>query len=121
MSDQTASANAAPPASVPPNLAPARTAKGGAAVSFEELLASGTREEKQRALFLLLRDLLGPRAERELGVFDPEGFLFACIMPPGRREALRLLEDPERARRLDDSSQETIPLREVLQQLGAMK
>ncbi len=68
---------------------------------------------------MLLRSLLGEKVERELGVFDPDGFLYACIMSPGRREALRLLEDPERARRLDDDTQETVPLREVLEQLGA--
>ena len=89
------------------------------AMPFAQLLASGTEDQRRHAIFLLLRSLLGNRADREAGVYDREGFLYAYIMPVGQRERLRFLEDPGLLERLEKAAreEERFPMREVMEEL----
>lgn len=92
-----------------------------AAMTFRQLLDSAAPEVKEQAVYLLLRSLLGGRVEREAEICDLDGFVYVSLLPPGRREALRMLEDPAYAARLQQAlaDRDVTPLREVLKQLQA--
>lgn len=51
-------------------------------------------EKRWHAAHEILRILLGDSPTEEYGVYSPEGVLYICLMSPGKRELLRMLEDP---------------------------
>lgn len=86
---------------------------------FRTSLSQATAEQKQLALYWLLRDLCGPRMEQEHEVYDRDEFLYACVISPGQREVFRLLENPARAEELRQAALEPMtPISEIHRELG---
>lgn len=86
--------------------------------AFKANLANCTTEQKRLALYWLLHDMLGDQPDREVGVFDPDEFLYIWLVPGGIREALRYLEHPELLEELERASKEPgIPLEEARRQI----
>ena len=86
---------------------------------FRSSLNHATAEQKQLALYWLLRDCCGSRIEQEYEVYDPDEFQFACVISPGQREAFRLLENPARAEKLRQAALEPMtPISEIHRELG---
>ena len=118
--DTAITPNAAAPGETPPaSLAAAQSVEN---LSVRQLLDAGSPEQKRRAVYLLLHDLLGDGFNGEAAIDDPEGFLYACILGPGRREWLRLHEDPKRVEELLRSAREdeVLSFDEVLNELRAL-
>ena len=86
---------------------------------FRAWLARATPEQKDAAIYWLLRERFDPRANQQLDVYDDDEFLFACVISPGQREAFRYLEHPEILKELEQASrEEMIPISEVHRELG---
>ena len=91
----------------------------GDADTFKTYLATLSAAQKRSAVYSLLHDLLGDRPEQECGVYDPVGFLYLCLVPPGQREYFRMLEHPERDEQLRKAAAEpTSTLDEILERMG---
>ena len=85
--------------------------------SFAHLSVS----EKRVAVYLLLHSLLGDRPEHEDGIYDPEGFAYMCLVPPGKRAYFRTLEDPGWLERLQKAStEESFPIEQIRKELGML-
>jgi hypothetical protein len=92
---------------------------GWDAKACKAFFAALTPAEKQLAVYWLLKDLVGDRPDRESGIYDPEGFLYLWLVPPGLREYFRLLEHPELEEHLQRVSTEpAVPLQQFREELG---
>ena len=86
---------------------------------FQAWLTRATPEQKDAAIYWLLRERFDPRANQQLDVYDDDEFLFACVISPGQREAFRYLEHPEILEEIEQARLEPgVPLRDVLKDLG---
>jgi hypothetical protein len=89
---------------------------------FLHQLLSLEPDEKRLVLYKLLCDLLGKRPTREVGIYDPTGWIYGYFLPPEVRFELQLLEDPEFAKEMDRRSRATgsqVPLNDFLKSLKA--
>ena len=85
-------------------------------------LAKLTGKQKRLALYWLLHDLLGDRPQQESGVFDPDDFLYMCLVPPGKREYFRFLEHPELKAQLEEAEKGPfVSLDQLREELGVSK
>ena len=82
-------------------------------------LAKLTAKQKRLVLYWLLHDLLGDRPQQESGVFDPDEFLYMCLVPPGKREYFRFLEHPGLEGQLDEADKgPSFSLEQIREELG---
>jgi len=83
-----------------------------------------TRKQKRLLLYKLFCDLLGKDPKEEVGIYDPQGLIYGYFLPPGLREELHLLEDPQYAAELERrsrSARPTIPFADIVKRLKSAR
>ena len=90
--------------------------------AFQANCAALSSEEKRRAIYWLLHDLMGARPTQESDVCDTDGFVYLHLVPPGLREQLRSLQYPEREEQLQTASMEPMfSLQQIRHELGVIE
>jgi hypothetical protein len=94
-------------------------ATDSAATQCRELMQSLSSEEKRQLLCTIIKELYGPRMDKEALIWDEDKTLYAYLLPPGERFRLHLLENPQLAEELNRRSQApgTTRLSDLIQRL----